>query len=762
MQAIKKGRIFALIYWMKWLANKIETRGPFYILARISYSLRYRIMNFAFPIRHKFRTSLFKNHFFFNTNELIEYFRSRKHPRFYFNVEQIEEKISTIPSQQKDKTIKEAENITNHNFIFRGYPPVTLNPVNWGFFPSQDSKETSGWRWDLNRHFYFTTLGFAYWYTKDPRFIRSFIELSSSWIDSNVSRLGQIKWDRPFEVAARINAWLWAYFLFFNCPEWGAESQRQFLFSLHRLTDYLYQVIEYHCAGNHILLEAKALALCAELFPEFKRAKAWAKKAWKILKHEIKAQICEDGVHAERSTMYHRIIAGELSELLLFCQNNGINKISGLVDVVNKMADFESWLSGDSGTAPLFGDAYVNDSYIRFSAPAISNALRIPRTASNIMHNDQTSWLLFSHDAPKTPTYLPVVSYRRLARAFAQGGYFFSRSDSRKYPSVLVWDCGPIGYISNPYHSHSDALSFTLELGGIPIIIDPGTEESNIKIRTYLRSTRAHNTVAIDDEDQSILGERAEAWSRANQRLEFWGTIPDCDIMIGSHDGYKRLPGAVVHTRYIIAMRNKYWLVFDQIEGKGSHKTEQRFHLAPGASLEWVGSYNQLLMRKEDACISLFPMVILGNNKKGENVKTKIGTGIAELEFGRIVQIPVINTVYSGNLPLSMAIVLVPNDFQNKDISVKTISIDGANDLASIEIKVPGITDKIYLRAFQRKTYKVLDSWQTDSRIFIFRHEKHDKNDCIFAIDATLAINNSCDIRTSDSGSEPIKKIFIN
>ena len=52
------------------------------------------------------------------------------------------------------------------------------------------------------------------------------------------------------------------------------------------------------------------------------------------------------------------------------------------------------------------------------------------------------------------------------SKAFHEGGYFFSRWNT-KDKSVLIWDCGPIGYQANPYHAHLDALSFVLAIDGI-------------------------------------------------------------------------------------------------------------------------------------------------------------------------------------------------------------------------------------------------------------------------------------------------------
>ena len=360
------------LYWLRWGTIKVRSRDPLYLPRRLSYSLRRKLVDRIFPLVFKDNKNIFRSDVPIAPDQSISYFRHRERPRFHFRKEDIDKICSIVAIEKQNLTIQAANEIVKNRFSFRGSGPIVLDPINWQFRPDRAS---IGWTWDLNRHFFFIRLGLAYWYTKDERYALKFSELSSSWIESNIKKLGSLKWDHPFEVAARINAWIWAYFLFLHTPTWNADSHIKFLSALGRLAEYLYQIIEYHSPGNHILLEAKALALCADLFPEFKRAHRWRNKAWRILKKELDAQICPDGVHAERSTMYHRIVAGELAELMLFCLRNDIKEIDNLNQLVEKMAQFWTWISSMNDYVPLFGDAYAKDTYLRFHAPAIIVAM---------------------------------------------------------------------------------------------------------------------------------------------------------------------------------------------------------------------------------------------------------------------------------------------------------------------------------------------------------------------------------------------------
>ena len=415
-------KIKETLYWLRWALIKIKSRDNLYLPRRLSYSIRRYFVDKTFIRVWMNQKNIFISNVSKEPGQLLQYYRQRSHPAFHFGTKEIEQICARIPDEKKQLTIRAATEIVENRFRFRGSDVFVLDPVDWQFNPGG----STGWTWDLNRHFYFTQLGFAYWYTRNELFAEKFFELVYSWIESCSDKLGRLHWDQPFEVAARINAWIWAYFLFLPHPAWQGESHKAFLLALGRLAEYLYQTIEYHSPGNHILLEAKALALCGELFPEFQRSYLWKNKAWRILTRELSSQICSDGVHGERSTMYHRIVTGELLELLMFCIRNDTNKIDLLQSIVLKMAEFWFWITSRNDYVPCFGDAYLNDVYLRFHAPAILTSLK-PFPA-NFDPSDQDFWLLGMENWHGRFSDISLPQSDELAKAFREGGYFISRT----------------------------------------------------------------------------------------------------------------------------------------------------------------------------------------------------------------------------------------------------------------------------------------------------------------------------------------------
>jgi hypothetical protein len=475
--------------------------------------------------------------------------------------------------------------------------------------------------------------------------------------------------------------------------------------SLGLLAEYLSQSLEYHSAGNHVILEAKALALCGEALPEFRGAAAWRRKAWRTLDRELRLQIGADGVHAERSTMYHRIIAGELAELWWFCRRNARPEAATLEDVVRRMATFQRWIDQDTGVLPLFGDAHAEDNYYRFSAPAVVAARDGYDGRALIAEaTDHGCWLLASAaDGPPPPPPGNAPG----GRAFAPGGYFVARSGWSRTADVLVWDCGPTGYHRNRKHAHLDALSLTLAVGGVPLLIDPGAGTEGR--RELLRSTRAHSTVSVDGMEQGVPAERDEIWAPPNTALELWATSPECTVMAGRHDGYRRLAAPVWHERTIVVLPGLYWLVVDAFDGVGEHRVEQRFHVTPGAYVGYAESGDGVDIAKDGAALSLRWA------QGGAPPALRLDLGVSEMHFGRPERSWFVTAERWGRAPFALALAAA------SDPGVRVSWGAGAEAASRLTVSGADFQHQIFLRRAAERRTTLPGGWSTDAAVAIVR-----------------------------------------
>ena len=699
----------SFLRWAAWSARKVAAQGPGHLPRRVSYPLKRRLVDSVFPTRAMgARAQLTRPLVERSAEEVRRHFVSRERPRWHFDPREIDRIASALDPAQRARTLEAADGFLDDRYAFRGAPPVALDSLAWEPFAGEPQGADLAFVWDLNRHNWFVTLGLAYAQTGDERYASKYVEASASWVATNGTRLGRMEWDGPFEVAARLNAWIWAHSLFCAAPEWPTAEYLEFLRTLGLLAEYLNQTIEFHDSGNHLLLEAKALALCADAFPEFRGARSWRARAWAVLLRELERQVSRDGVHVERSTMYQRIVAGELAEL--WCQTLANERPAGraLGEVVRRMADFQSAIETEAGPMPLWGDAFDEDTYYRFSAPAIADAVDLgARPAANDVQ-DLTPWVVHRWlEERGSPRRRPLRSC-----AFHEGGYFVSRSGSGSDAAVLVWDCGPVGARGNTKHAHLDTLAFTLALGGVRVLIDPGTSQ-DARLREALRSTKAHNTVRIDGQDHGVLAARSEIWDAPDARLALWATSPDCDVMVGSHDGYARFQAPVWHTRTIVACHGLYWLVVDHITGEGRHTAEQLFHFPPSANVTKAGSEAVTSVSADGVRASVEPIHL----PDGALQAVSVEVGVTEFVSGHTEANAVLVARGENAVPFALATVVAPEASRIRARPVRP----AAGQVTTVEVAGNGFAHVVCVAHDPGGVGDALAGWSTDATVAIVR-----------------------------------------
>jgi len=161
----------------------------------------------------------------------------------------------------------------------------------------------------------------------------------------------------------------------------------------------------------------------------------------------------------------------------------------------------------------------------------------------------------------------------------AESGYAVVRPGKRLH---LVVDIGAPCPPTLPAHAQADCLTFELAVDGQRFVVDPGTStyEAGDR-RAWERSTRAHNTVEIDESDQTEVWAVFRAARLARPYLE---RATDDGVLVtitASHDGYQRLAGQPRHRR-TWEMWPSRLIIHDELTGHGRHAVRARLQLAPG------------------------------------------------------------------------------------------------------------------------------------------------------------------------------------
>lgn len=307
--------------------------------------------------------------------------------------------------------------------------------------------------------------------------------------------------------------------------------------SLYYQYNILLNNLEYHLLGNHLLENAFSLLYGAYYFQD----EAFYKQAKKLLLDELNEQILEDGAHFELSPMYHQIMLYRVLDCINLVINNRYKDDELLEYLVAKAEIMLSWLNRmtyKDGSIPLLND----------SANGIA-----PSTG-------------------ELNTYAKALGISAKESVLKESGYRKFTNNSYE----LIVDVGNIGPDYIPGHAHSDTFNFELYVQGKPVIVDTGlsTYETNER-RMLERSTQSHNTVVVNDRNQS------EVWGgfRVAKRAKIIDLEEGNDFVKATHDGYKHF--GLLHTRSFRVFEKKI-VIEDTIEGKNKAHSIAYLHLYPG------------------------------------------------------------------------------------------------------------------------------------------------------------------------------------
>ncbi|MBM5811018.1 MAG: heparinase [Gammaproteobacteria bacterium] len=367
-------------------------------------------------------------------------------------------------------------------------------------------------------------------------------DLIARWIAENPPA-GGIGWE-PYPTSLRIVNWIrWA--LAGNTPE------PVMLDSLAAQARWLRRRLEVHLLGNHLWANAKALVF-AGTFLAGDEAAGWQRKGLALLRHELGEQILADGGHFERSPMYHAIVLEDLLDLVQLAQLSPGNLVAADVAGWREAAQHMlRWLA--AMTHPDGGVVFFNDAALGI-APDLAALLKYARG------------LGIATD----------VGQLDAVQVLKDSGYVRAQLG----PAVLFADSGSIGPHYLPGHAHAGTLSCELSLHGRRLLVNSGTSTYEPgPERARQRGTAAHNTVFVDGVDSS------EVWGsfRVARRAQAIGlsveSSPERLQISCSHDGYRRLPGRIMHHREW--QLDRYGLtITDTLDGK-CRDAVARFHLHP-------------------------------------------------------------------------------------------------------------------------------------------------------------------------------------
>lgn len=520
--------------------------------------------------------------------------------------------------------IRQADAICEHVFDLLGSGPVRLSPpgppyqsIDW----HADFKSGHRWSpetpyrdirygpeeevdikvpWELSRFQHLTILGQAYALTGDDAYVTEFSRQIDDWIGGNPVGFG-VNWTCTMDVAVRAANWLTAAEYVHASHVLGPAFFHRFHSSLYEHARFIVRHLERNGPKtNHYLADIVGLLFIAVYCPFFPASRRWRDFCIRELRAEMENQVHADGCHFEASTCYHRLVL----ELFLFAtmlvtadeadsnkesRRQTAERVFGVeyVERLHRMFVAVLHLLKPDGRMPQIGD---NDSGrflalqgremldMRYLLPLGALFLDEPLLKVREFGYSEDALWLFGEKGHDTWNGMPGRSLGTIgSMSFPHAGWYVIRHNQ----DYCLVSCGSGGPDTPRGHAHNDRLSFELMLDGRDVVVDPGTYlyTSCPRIRNTFRSTGGHNTVKIDEYEQSepLNGDVFRLIDRTTIRL----------ARLTETTGRIRFEGEieydpVMHRRTIsLDTESRQWTIDDHVSCPGSCRAEVAFHLSP-------------------------------------------------------------------------------------------------------------------------------------------------------------------------------------
>lgn len=321
---------------------------------------------------------------------------------------------------------------------------------------------------------------------------------------------------------------------------------------------FLSNHIEYDIDGNHLLENACALIIGGVILDD----ETVVSRGVTILRSELPNQLLDDGMHFERSPMYHTILLYRITWSLDVLRRSGRTLPSDLVTHVKSMYGFLRKSAPGLANYPLLNDAVYREAVSRQSCLSIvENLLEI---------TDAPDY----HDSTRQSGYF----------SFESGGLMGIIDGGRHCPDHL------------PAHAHNDLGNIVVWAGEVPVITDTGTYDYQPgERRQYARSVEAHNTVQVDDFDQSVTHGRFMMGPRPKPTTKPLDVDSNQGITLHYHS--PRFVGPYSHERFVVPIVDGI-RIEDRVSAPESTVTS-RLHLSPETDPHLEGDTIEILLPNE-------------------------------------------------------------------------------------------------------------------------------------------------------------------
>ena len=493
---------------------------------------------------------------------------------------------STSYSQVEKNRAEQALKENGFRFYVKNYAEVgNDSDADAKYYSFDDGKGGINWNFTLSgetqfniqkhRHQWVLPQAKVYWGTKDEKYVKSYIEVYSSWLAAhpcpgNPSDGYGIASKNPLrdmwtdlQATSRIMDQISVLDYYINSESFTPEFFSHFLVAFADAVECIRANPYYEQLSNHRLYEIQAVFAAAIMMPEFKAASEWLSEASDDIRNQLQIQFADDGVLVEMDPGYH------IPMVAIFYDSHKIaaanNKTSAFPD--NYTASLEKAVK------------FVRDlAYPDYSIDNFNDVRSSSWNKSTLTKNFVKYAEMFPDDATLeywASGFSSGSAPEELLSKYTATGWYMLRNAWHRNSTMLVlknnynvrenggvwWHCQPDNGTVSLYHK------------GRHFLPDAGAYTyTNGSDRDAFRATAMHNTLTRNLEtiaDNRMLGEFVNS------------SVSDDVLMVHvKNQSY----GNLRHERVVFMVEGKYYVIVDSALGSATNTSvELSWHLCPGS-----------------------------------------------------------------------------------------------------------------------------------------------------------------------------------
>lgn len=532
---------------------------------------------------------------------VLSYLRKREKPVYLFAAKDAGACTDPLVMEEADNTLR--------HFIYGHQFP---GPIDWHFNPTEDTSHDNEWSWSLFRTIYWQPLIRAYAKTHEEKYVREFVTQMRSFADAwpADSYIADTTFEtktpfpghawRTIETGMRIYTnWLAAFWVFRSSESFDDASLTVFLNLIHDHAEFLMAHYSNHDrSSNWLSMEVTALFQIGIFFPEFQRAAVWKETGYERVTHELLYCFDNQGVHMERTPIYHMVASISFLQAWRMASLNGIVMPPYALPLLVRSAEYVMSLVKPDLSTPMIGDADRDDLTTSRADTSQYEGMNLSFDPYDL--NELRAYFRVLHELTGREDFRYFASEGKEGACPAKldyvynAGIFVQRSGWGKDDTYALVHGVWLERGERSTHSHYDQGHIELMIGGEDVLIDCGRYIYNSSCwkdwRAYFIGTQAHNTLLVDDHLMGTVPlvnrvRGVRTFIHHIEQKEGYGII---DI---SHNGYAFMSSPVFHRRRVVTLFSGAAIIEDLITGSWSeeHLLRLYFNFAKG-KIERLGA----------------------------------------------------------------------------------------------------------------------------------------------------------------------------